>query len=255
MNCEHVLCSSLWMVCGQNNFMTESLSKKTTMRILVVEDDLRIAEPLAEDLRHQQHVVDLADDGIRGWEYAESQIYDLILLDVMLPRLNGIELCRRLRHNGCTAQILMLTARDTIADKVVGLDAGADDYLVKPFDLDELSARIRALSRRGTEIRASILTHGDIKIDPATREACYGGRFLSLTPKEYTILDYLLRHPQAVVTKSTLIEKLWEFDCLSGEETIKTHLTNLRRKLKNVGCKVDPIETVYGVGYRLRSVT
>jgi DNA-binding response OmpR family regulator len=225
------------------------------MRILVVEDDLRIAEPLAEDLRHQQHVVDLADDGIRGWEYAQSQIYDLILLDVMLPRLDGIELCRRLRHDDCTAQILMLTARDTIADKVMGLDAGADDYLVKPFDLDELSARIRALSRRGMEIRSSILTHGDLHIDPATREVCYGDRLLSLTPKEYTILDYLLRHPQEVITKSALLDKLWEFDRLSGAETVKTHLTNLRRKLKEVGCKTDPIKTVYGIGYRLRTLT
>jgi two-component system, OmpR family, response regulator QseB len=225
------------------------------MRILVVEDDLRIAEPLAEDLRHQQHVVDLTDDGIRGWEYAQSQVYDLILLDVMLPRLDGIELCRRLRHNGCTAQVLLLTARDTIADKVIGLDAGADDYLVKPFDLDELSARIRALSRRGKEIRATVLTHGEIQIDPTTRAVCYGDRPLSLTPKEYIILDYLLRHPQEVITKSALIDKLWEFDQLSGVETIKTHLTNLRRKFKGVGCKIDPIETVYGVGYRLRTLT
>jgi two-component system, OmpR family, response regulator QseB len=225
------------------------------MRILVVEDDRRIAEPLAEDLRHQQHVVDLTDDGIRGWEYAQSQVYDLILLDVMLPRLDGIELCRRLRHDGCTAQILMLTARDTIADKVVGLDAGADDYLVKPFDLEELSARIRALSRRGVGIRSSILSHGNLKIDPAAREVSYGDRFLSLTPKEYIILDYLLRHPQSVITKSALLDKLWEFERLSGEETIKTHLTNLRRKLKEVGCKIDPIETVYGVGYRLRTLT
>jgi two-component system, OmpR family, response regulator QseB len=224
------------------------------MRILIVEDDRRIAEPLAEDLRHQQHVVDLTNDGIQGWEYAQSQIYDLILLDVMLPRLDGIELCRRLRHDGCTAQILMLTARDTISDKVAGLDAGADDYLVKPFDLEELSARIRALSRRGSEIRSSILTHGDLQINPATREVCYGDRPVSLTPKEYTILDYLLRHPQEIITKLVLLDKLWEFDRLSGEETVKTHLTNLRRKLKEVGCKTDPIKTVYGMGYRLRTL-
>jgi two-component system, OmpR family, response regulator QseB len=223
------------------------------MRILVVEDDRRIAEPLAEYLRHQQHVVDLTDDGIRGWEYAQSQIYDSILLDVMLPRLNGIELCRRLRQDGCTAKILMLTARDTTSDKVVGLDAGADDYLVKPFELEELAARIRALSRRGTEVRASMLIHGDFKIDPGTCEVSYGDRFLSLTPKEYTILDYLLRHPHEIITKSALLDKLWEFDRLSGTETIKTHLTNLRRKFKEVGCKIDPIETVYGMGYRLRT--
>jgi two-component system, OmpR family, response regulator QseB len=225
------------------------------MRILVVEDDLRIAEPLAEDLRHQQHVVDLTDDGVRGWEYARSQVYDLMLLDVMLPRLDGIELCRRLRHDGCTAQILMLTARDTIADKVVGLDAGADDYLVKPFDLDELSARIRALSRRGTEIRSSRLTHGNLHVNPATCEVFYGDRPLLLTPKEYIILDYFLRHPREIITRSVLLDKLWEFDRLSGEETIKTHLTNLRRKFKELGCKIDPIETIYGMGYRLRVAT
>ncbi|WP_295615044.1 response regulator transcription factor [Chamaesiphon sp. GL140_3_metabinner_50] len=225
------------------------------MRILVVEDDLRIAKPLAEDLRHQQHIVDLAEDGVRGWEYARSQVYDLMLLDVMLPRLDGIELCRRLRQDGCTAQILMLTARDTIADKVVGLDAGADDYLVKPFDLDELAARIRALSRRSPEIRSSILTYGDLHVNPATCQVFYGNTPFSLTPKEYVILDYFLRHPQEVITKSVLIDKLWEFDRLSGEETVKTHLTNLRRKLKDLGYKINPIETIYGMGYRLRVLT
>ena len=223
------------------------------MRILIVEDDGRIARPLAEDLRHQLHVVEVAVDGLQGWEYAQSQVYDLILLDLMLPKLGGIELCRRLRGIGCQALILMLTARDTTGDKIIGLDAGADDYLVKPFELDELAARIRALSRRSGEVQPLVLSYGEIRLNPVNCVVTYAGQILSLTPKEYGILEYFLHHPQQVVSKSALIDKLWEFDKSSGEETIKTHVTNLRRKLKEAGCLVDAIETVYGVGYRLRA--
>ena len=132
------------------------------MRILLVEDDDRIAKPLAEDLRHQHYVVDLADDGIRGWECAQTNSYDLILLDLMLPRLDGITLCKRLRSIGCNAYVLMLTARDTTIDKVIGLDAGADDYLVKPFELEELTARIRALSRRNPVAQHDVWQYGRI---------------------------------------------------------------------------------------------
>jgi DNA-binding response OmpR family regulator len=224
------------------------------VRILLVEDDRRIAQPLAEDLRHQQHIVDLAFDGIQGWEYAQSQVYDLILLDLMLPRLDGVTLCRRLRQNGCKASILMLTARDTTGDKVVGLDAGADDYLVKPFELEELAARIRALSRRGSEVQPLVLSYGQLQLNPATCVVTYADRTLLLTPKEYGILEYFLNHPQQVISKSALLEKLWEFDRVAGEETIKTHLTNLRRKLREAGSQDDLIETVYGIGYRLRSI-
>ena len=224
------------------------------MRILIVEDDRRIAQPLAEDLRHQQHIVEIAVDGLQGWEYARSQVYDLILLDVMLPKLDGIELCRRLRGDGSQALILMLTARDTTSDKIIGLDAGADDYLVKPFELDELAARIRALSRRSGEVQPLVLSHGEIRLNPVSYVVTYSDIILSLTPKEYGILEYLLHHPQQVVSKSVLFDKLWEFDRSSGEETIKTHVTNLRRKLKDAGCVVDLIETVYGVGYRLRAI-
>ncbi|MBE9019532.1 response regulator transcription factor [Chroococcidiopsidales cyanobacterium LEGE 13417] len=221
------------------------------MKILIVEDDDRIAKPLAEDLRHQHHVVDLAADGIEGWEYAQSTAYDVILLDLMLPRLDGIALCKRLRTAKCNAFILMLTARDTTSDKVIGLDAGADDYLVKPFELEELGARIRALSRRSPEIRQPILSHGELQLDPANCEVTYAGKTLPLTPKEYTILEYFLRNPTQVLTRTAILDKLWEFDKLSGEETVKTHLTNLRRKLKIAGSPEDFIETVYGVGYRL----
>lgn len=223
------------------------------MRILIVEDDDRIAQPLAEDLKHQNHVVDIARDGLEGWEYAQAANYDLILLDLMLPKLDGIALCKRLRGIKCNAYILMLTARDTTADKVIGLDAGADDYLVKPFELEELEARMRALSRRSQEIRQATLAHCDLQLDPSSCNVTYAGKAISLTPKEYMILECFLRNPAQVLTRAVILNKLWEFDKLSGEETVKTHLTNLRKKLKAAGSPDNFIETVYGVGYRLFS--
>jgi DNA-binding response OmpR family regulator len=221
------------------------------MRILLIEDDDRIAKPLAEDLRCQHYVVDLADDGIEGWNYSQSATYDLILLDLMLPKLDGISLCKRLRSAGYSRFILMLTARDTTTDKVIGLDAGADDYLVKPFELEELSARIRALSRRPLELQQHILCHGKLAINLALHTVTYAGTPLNLTPKEYLILECFLRNPTQVFTRSMLLDKLWELDQVSGENTIKTHITNLRHKLKAIGSQEAIIETVYGVGYRL----
>jgi DNA-binding response OmpR family regulator len=221
------------------------------MRILIVEDDERIAKPLAEDLRHQHYVVDLAADGLQGWEYAISAEYDVILLDLMLPKMDGITLCKRLRDTQLNALILMLTARDTTQDKVMGLDAGADDYLVKPFELEEVSARIRALSRRSRQTQQPILIYGDLQLDPSSHKVTYAGQVLLLTPKEYMILKCFLRNPEQVFTRSALLDKLWEFDKSSQSDTIKTHITNLRRKLKEAGSKEDLITTVYGVGYRL----
>lgn len=224
------------------------------MRILLVEDDDRIAKPLAEDLRHQNHAVDVAGDGIEGWECAQAVNYELILLDLMLPHLNGIELCKRLRNVGSKAFILMLTARDTTSDKIIGLDAGADDYLVKPFEIDELAARIRALSRRPQDLHQPILTHGLLQLDPGTCTITYAGKPVALTSKEFMILECFLRNPTQVLTRSALLDKLWEFDQVSGEQTVKTHITNLRRKLKEAGSSDDLIETVYGMGYRLHSL-
>ncbi|MDF5718782.1 MAG: response regulator, partial [Rhizonema sp. NSF051] len=153
------------------------------MRILIVEDDDRIAKPLAEYLRRQQHIVDITIDGLEGWKWSQSGLYELILLDLMLPKLDGITLCQRLRAASSNALIFMLTARDTTGDKIIGLDAGADDYLVKPFELKELAARIRALARRSSQMRPPILIHGNLQLDPASQQVTYTGSILSLTPK------------------------------------------------------------------------
>jgi len=223
------------------------------LRILLVEDDDRIAQPLAEDLAHQHYVVETASDGIEGWEYAQAAEYDLILLDLMLPRLDGISLCKRLRASQYPGFILMLTAKDTTTDKVIGLDAGADDYLVKPFKRVELAARIRALLRRPSELRQAVLRQGELTLDPACHTATYAANRLNLTPKEYLILECLLHNPGQVFTRSRLLDKLWELDCESSANTVKTHMANLRQKLKGVGCKDTLIETVHGIGYRLQT--
>ena len=223
------------------------------MRILLVEDDDYIAKPLAKDMRHQGHVVDVANDGISGWECAQAVEYDLILLDLMLPRLDGISLCKQLRASGCKTHILMLTARDTTADKVLGLDTGADDYLVKPFDLEELAARIRALSRRVVEMQQTAIVRGSLELNLNTHTIAYDGQPLALTPKEYVILECFLRNPTQVFTRAHLLDKLWDLDKLSGEETVRTHITNIRRKLKAAGGSEDLIQTIYGVGYSFNS--
>lgn len=223
------------------------------MRILLVEDDDRIAKPLAEDLRHQHYMVEIASDGIEGWEYAQAVAYDLVLLDLMLPRLDGISLCKRLRASGYLGLVLMLTAKDTTTDKVIGLDAGADDYLIKPFELEELAARIRALQRRPSEMRSPVLRQDELMLDSACHTVTYAGNSLDLTPKEYLILEHLLQKSGQVFTRTILLDKLWELDRASSENTVKTHITNLRRKLKAAGCQNKLIETIYGVGYRLRT--
>ena len=222
------------------------------MRILLVEDDERITDALAEDLTDQHYAIDVAHDGEAGWELASAFTYDLILLDIMLPKMDGIAICRRLRSQGCCTPVLMLTARDTITDKVSGLDAGADDYLVKPFDLQELSARIRALLRRGSSTLPPVLEWGNLRLDPSTCEVFYEDRLLSLSPKEYSLLEFFLRNGRRVFSRAQILEHLWPFERLPEEATVKAHIRGLRQKLEAAGVPSDLIETVYGLGYRLK---
>ncbi|HLO50234.1 MAG TPA: response regulator transcription factor, partial [Kamptonema sp.] len=179
------------------------------MRILLVEDDDRIAQALAEALTDQHYAVDIAADGQEGWDFAESNNYDLILLDLMLPKINGIILCKKLRSSGLQTPILMLTAKDTSTDKVIGLDAGADDYVIKPFDLPELAARIRALLRRGSTTLPPVLEWGNLRLNPNTCDVTYESNLLHLTPKEYTLLELFLRTGGRVLTRSAILDRLW----------------------------------------------
>ena len=222
------------------------------MRILLVEDDELLAEALVKALTDQRYVIDVAADGQEGWEMVEAFAYDLLLLDVMLPKLNGIKLCQQLRRSGNCIPILLLTALDNSTDKVIGLDAGADDYVVKPFDLQELLARIRALLRRGSSTLPPVLEWRNLRIDPSTCEVTYENRFLHLTPKEYSLLELFLRNSRRVFSQGTIIEHLWSFEALPEEDTVRAHIKGLRQKLKAAGAPADLIETVYGLGYRLK---
>lgn len=222
------------------------------MKILLVEDDQRIALPLTEALTDQRYAVDWASDGEAGLDLIEAYGYSLILLDVMLPKLDGIALCQRLRQRGIQTPVMLLTAKDTSSDKVIGLDAGADDYVVKPFDLKELLARIRALLRRGNTALPPVLEWAELALNPNTCEVSYAGAPLSLTPKEYQLLELFLRQPDRVWSRGKILEQLWTSEEPPGEETIKVHLRSLRQKLLAAGAEADLIETVYGLGYRLK---
>lgn len=225
------------------------------MRILLVEDDLRLAETLAEALSDQLYTVDIAANGLLAWDYVKNLDYDLVLLDVMLPGLDGITLCQQLRSQGYLMPILMITARDTVSDKITGLDAGADDYIVKPVDLGELFARIRALLRRGGTTSQPILEWGAIKLDPSTYEVSYANKNLSLTRKEYSILELLIRNGRRVLSRSVIIDHIWKLESPPEEDTVKVHVRSLRQKLRAVGAPDDFIETLHGVGYRLAIVS
>lgn len=221
------------------------------MRILLVDDDELLTQQLADFLVSQHYAVDIATDGEAGWDYALAADYDLIVLDINLPKLDGIRLCQKLRQARYSKPILLLTAQGDTADKVLGLDAGADDYLVKPCTLNELSARIRALLRRPGSLTDPILRAGDLCIDPSTCEVTYQNQPLSLSPKEYGLLELFLRHPQRIFSSTSILEHLWSFDDTPGEETVRTHIKRLRRKLKAAGADT-VIDTVYGMGYRLQ---
>jgi DNA-binding response OmpR family regulator len=196
----------------------------------------------------------VAQDGEEAWSWVEALEYDLVLLDITLPKMNGIRFCQRLRERHSAVPVLILTARDTIADKIVGLDAGADDYMVKPFDIEELLARIRALLRRGGSAVRPSLFWGDLSLDPNTYEASYQNRLMTLTPKEYALLELLVANGRRVLSRPGIIERLWALDDPPTEEAVKSHIKTLRQKLRSVGAPEDFIETVHGLGYRLRQI-
>jgi len=224
------------------------------MRILLVEDDSQLVASLSEALVVQRYIVDSARDGESAWDNTQAIVYDLILMDVTLPKLDGVRLCQRLRDRGYFSPILLLTARDTSLDKVIGLDAGADAYMVKPFNLQELLAQIRALLRRGQSGTPPILRWGDLSLDPSSYEVIYERSLIRLTPKEFALLEALMRYGKKVLSRAALIEQVWTWQESPEEDTIKTYVKNLRAKLKDAGAPNNLIETVRGVGYRLKIV-
>jgi PAS domain S-box-containing protein len=225
------------------------------MKILVVEDDIPLLEILKTILFAQNYAVETAVDGETARDLIATYDYDLILLDVLIPKLDGIRLCQFVRGRGLEVPILLLTGKDSSHDKAIGLNAGADDYVVKPFDEEELIARIHALLRRGRISTQPILEVGNLKLDPSNCEVKYGEKILSLTPKEYGLLELFMRNKKRVFSCSMILEHLWSYDETPGEEAVRTHIKGLRHKLKAAGVGSDLIETVYGIGYRLKKLT
>jgi heavy metal response regulator len=220
------------------------------MRVLVVEDERKIADFIRKGLCEDGYAVDVAYDGDEALDWVAVAEFDMIVLDVMLPVRDGMEVCRLLRQRGVHIPILMLTARDTVEDRVQGLDSGADDYLVKPFAFAELLARLRALSRRERSVLGTCLQVGDLVLDSATREVSRQGMPMPLTSKEYALLEYLVRHPNQVLTRTMIAEHVWNYDFDNATNVIDVHIRNLRRKID------DPfptklIHTVRGAGYRI----
>lgn len=221
------------------------------MRVLVVEDEPKLALLLARGLREEGYAVDLAHNGADAVGAASATGYDAIVLDVMLPGMGGLEVCRALRARGAWSPILLLTARDAVEDRVAGLDAGADDYLVKPFSFAELSARLRALIRRGDSERPTVLRVGDLELNPATRRVTRDGTPIDLSPKEFALLETFMRKPGAVFSRLDLLEHAWDYDYENRSNIVDVYVRYLRRKIdRPFGC--DSIETVRGAGYRLR---
>jgi two-component system, OmpR family, response regulator len=221
------------------------------VRVLVVEDEVKMAALLRRGLNEEGLNVDVADEGERALLMAGAADYDAVVLDVMLPGIDGFETCRRLRREGVWAPVLMLTARGGLDDRVAGLDGGADDYLIKPFAFAELLARIRALVRRGTVERPPVIEVGELRLDPGTRQAWRGETEIDLSSKEFTLLETFMRHAGYVLSRTQLLEQAWEYDFEHRSNVVEVYVRYLRRKVDlPFGCK--SIETVRGAGYRLR---
>jgi heavy metal response regulator len=222
------------------------------MRILIVEDDLNVARFIQKGLREERYAVDVAADGEEGLLLATVNPYDLIILDIMLPKLNGLKVCNRLRNERKATPILLLTARESIEDKVTGLDSGADDYLTKPFAFAELLARVRALLRRGSTQPAGRIKVLDLEMDPASHRVWRAGKEIPLTNKEFALLEYLLRNADQVLTRTAIIEHIWDIHYDSMTNIVDVHIKALRDKIDR---EFDPplIHTVRGVGYVLKT--
>lgn len=222
------------------------------MDVLVVEDDPRVARLVSRALGEAGHRVEIADDGVDGLSRAETGVFDVVVLDGMLPQLDGLDVSRQLRKQKVRTPILMLTARDSVSDRVRGLDAGADDYLIKPFALEELLARVRALGRRANEhAEDDVLVGGDLTVDLARHEVRRGEGEIELTPREFDLLRYLLRHQGRVLTKDQILEHVWGYDTDATSNVVETYIHYLRDKIDK-GSPRPLIRTVRGVGYTLR---
>ncbi len=220
------------------------------MRILVVEDNRRLNHSLKLSLVDEGYAVDAAFDGQEGQEFAELTPYDAIILDVMLPVKDGLAVCRALRQQRINTPVIMLTARDAVEDRVQGLDSGADDYLIKPFAIDELRARLRALLRRDAPSKSGRIEIDDLTIDPATHRVERSGRAIELTAKEFALLEYFARHPDQIITREMAESHIWSYDFNGTSNVVDVYVRRLRRKIDDP-FEVKLLETVRGVGYRL----
>ncbi len=224
------------------------------MRILIVEDERKLATYLKRGLEEQGYAVDAAHTGREGLDWAQAAPYDLVILDIMLPEMDGISVCKELRREGNRAPILMLTARDAIDDRVTGLDAGADDYLVKPFALKELLARVRAMTRRSAEApKSPVLQIADLELDTLTHYVKRGDKPIKLTVKEYAILECLMREPERVLTRTMIADHVWNYDVYNQSNVVDVYIRNLRRKIDD-GFPRKLIHTVRGAGYRISTM-
>lgn len=222
------------------------------MRILIVEDEKKLADSLKKALEAEAYAVDTVNDGQTGYETAAVEPFDLIILDIGLPQMDGLEVCRKLRQEKIAAPILMLTARDAVNDKIIGLDSGADDYLIKPFDFEELLARIRALIRRGQPEPAVRLQVGSLELDSTGRSVKRNGKDINLTAKEYTLLEYLMRHPKQILSKTQILEHVWDLATDPFTNVVDVYIGYLRNKIDRGHPQEKPlIHTVKGLGYRI----
>lgn len=222
------------------------------MRVLLVDDEVKFAQSLRKVLESQRYTVDVVHDGLEGYTQAVVEQYDLLLLDVSLPQMDGVEVCRRLRDEGAVLPILMLTARDAVADRIVGLDSGADDYLVKPFEVDELLARMRSLLRRGKS-EPVVLEVGDLRLDPVAQVVTRGDVEIDLSAREYALLEFLMRNPRHILSKQQILDHVWGNEVDSFSNVVDVYIGYLRNKIDKPFPDRKPplITTVKGLGYRI----